>query len=75
MAQQGTSQLATRSTRHTLKSCDELTVLFNLALVAFKSFVVVGDFDIAHAAITYVVHVYAMFRFFQVSTLVNNCCH
>jgi len=37
-----------QSTRDTLKSCDELTVLFDLAFVAFKSFAVVGDFDIAH---------------------------
>jgi len=29
-----------------------LTVLFDLAFVAFKSFAVVSDFDIAHAAIT-----------------------
>ena len=28
--------------------CDELTVLFDLAFVAFKSFTVIGDFDIAH---------------------------
>jgi len=60
------------------RRCDELTVLFDLALVAFKSFAVVGDFDIAHAAITcHVVHVCAMSLFFQVSTLTNrpNCCH
>jgi len=45
---------------------DELTVLFELAFVAFKSFAVVGDFDIAHAAvISHVVHVCAMSRFFQ----------
>jgi len=57
--QSGTSQLVTRSTRHTVKSfdeltvvsdgtCDELTVLPDLAFVAFKSFAVIGDFDIAH---------------------------
>ena len=44
----GTSQLVTRSARHTVKSCDELTVLFDLASVAFKSIAVVGDSDIAH---------------------------
>ena len=30
----------------------ELTILFDLAFDAFKSFAVVSDFDIAHAAIT-----------------------
>jgi len=48
---------------------DELTVLFDLAFVTFKSFAVVSDFDIAHAAITcHAVHVCATSRFFQVST-------
>jgi len=54
----GTSQLVTRPTRHTVQSCDELTVvsarrcdeltvLSDRGFVAFKSFAVVGDFDIA----------------------------
>ena len=30
-----------------VKSCDKLTVLFDLAFAPFKSFTVVGDFDIA----------------------------
>jgi len=63
-----------QSTRHTVNSshrkmmwrvyrrvwrrCDELTVLFDLEFVTFKSFAVVGDFKIAHAAmICHVVHV------------------
>jgi len=84
----GTSQLVTWSTRHTVKSCDELTVvhvwwrcdeltvLFDLAFVTFKSFAIVGDFDIAHAAITrHVVHECATSRFVQVSTPTNNCHH
>jgi len=48
-----------------LLSCDNLTVLFDQAFVAFKCFTVIGDFDIAHAAITYhVVHICATYRFF-----------
>jgi len=55
--------LGNQSTRHTVNSsrrkivwrvdrrvsrcCDELTVLFDLAFIPFKSFAVVGDFDIA----------------------------
>jgi len=47
------SVIRNQSTRHTvnsshLKSCDELTVLFDLEFVASKSFTVIGDFDIAH---------------------------
>ena len=51
--------------------CDKLTILFDrtffyLAFVAFKSFAVVDDFDIAHAAITcHVVHVCATSCFFS----------
>jgi len=57
-----------QSTRHTVNSshrkivwrvdhrvsrcCDELIILFDLAFVTFKSFAVVGDFEIAHAAMT-----------------------
>jgi len=41
-----------------------LTVLFDLAFVTFKSFAVVSDFDIAHAAITcHVVHVQRLVSF------------
>jgi len=36
-----------QATRHTVISCDELTVIFDLAFVPFKSFAVVSDFDIA----------------------------
>jgi len=59
------------------KWCDELTILFDPAFVAFKSFAVVGDFDITHAVITcHVVHVCATSRFFHVSraqiTVVSN---
>jgi len=60
MYQQGASQLVTRSTHHTVKilwrvdrrdwrHCDELTVLFDLAFVAFKSFAIVREYDIAHS--------------------------
>jgi len=82
--------LRNQSTRHTVNSshhkmvwrvdhrvwrcCDKLTVLLDPAFVAFKSFAVVSDFDIAHAAITcHVVHVCATSRFFQISTPTNNC--
>jgi len=37
-----------RVDRHVWRRCDELTILFNLAFVAFKIFAVIGDFDIAH---------------------------
>jgi len=36
-----------RVDRRVWRCCDELTVLFDLAFVTFKSFAVVGDFDIA----------------------------
>jgi len=62
-----------RVDRRVSRRCDELTVLFDLALVAFKSFAVVSDFDIAYTAITcHVVRVCAVSRFFQVSTLNPN---
>jgi len=69
-------KMVCRVDRRVWRHCDELIVHFDLAFVTFKSIVVVGDFDIAHAAITcYVVHVCATFCFFQVSTPTNNWGH
>jgi len=52
---QGASQLNSshckmvwRVDRRAWRRCDELTVLFDPAFVAFKSFAIVDDFDIAH---------------------------
>jgi len=65
-----------RVDRRFWRRCDDLTVLLDLAFVTFKSFAVVGDFKIAHAAMTcHVVHECATSCFFQVSTATNNCCH
>jgi len=54
-----------------------LTVLFNLAFVAFKSFAVVSDFDIAHAAITcHVVHVFSFkFQRPQITVVTSHPCY
>jgi len=57
-----------------------LTVLFDLAFVAFKSFAVVSDFDIAHAAITcHVVHVQRLISFkfqcLQITVFTNHPCY
>jgi len=47
------SQLVTWSTHHSLKSCDELTILFNsteATTIAFKTFIIVSDGITAYAA-------------------------
>jgi len=37
-----------RADCHVWRRCDELIVLFDLAFITFKSFAVVGDFNVAH---------------------------
>jgi len=87
-----------QSTRHTVNSsqrkmvwrvdrrvwrrCDELTILFDLAFITFKSFAVVGDFKIAHAAMTcHLVHECATSRVSfkfprpQITVVTNHPCY
>jgi len=59
-----------------------LTVLFDLAFVAFKSFAIVSDFDIAHTAITcHVAHVYVQrqvslkFQRPKITVVANHLCY